>query len=80
MRDDQEVKLMDDTKLGKVAEAVLVHMRQHPAGEFMPACQRDKKAADRLVALGLAERVPGGRQSEYFGLPDPVYRLTRQAS
>jgi hypothetical protein len=65
-----------NAKLSKVAMVVLGYMRRDPEAEFLPINQQDKKAADRLVALGLAERVPGGRQSEYFGLPDPVYRLT----
>jgi hypothetical protein len=39
--------------LGKVASAVLAHMREIDR-PFVPLTRRDEKAADTLVALGLA--------------------------
>jgi hypothetical protein len=75
---------MNEIRLSKASTAVLARMRQRPDGEYLPVGQQEQKACDRLVKFGLAEWVLGGRPSDYFGLPHPVYRITdagrRQAS
>lgn len=48
-----------NVKLGKVAAAVLAHMKRlegdkYHTGEFLPGCKRDENAAESLVSAGLA--------------------------
>ena len=64
-----------NAKLSKTATAVLERMRRNPEVAFYPVSQRDEKDARRLVSLGLAIH-GGSKESEWFGLPHPVYSLT----
>lgn len=59
----------------KTAAAVLERMRRNPEVAFYPVSQRDEKDARRLVSLGLAI-CSGSKESEWFGLPHPLYSLT----
>ena len=62
-------------KLSMTAAAALERMRRNPEVAFYPLSQRDEKDARRLVSLGLAVH-SGSKDSEWFGLPHPLYSLT----
>ena len=66
-----------NVKLSKASAEILTRMRERPDW-FMPVGQQERKACDRLVKFGLAEQIPEGSPSEYFGFPDAVFRLTDQ--